>query len=132
MKKLLYIIIVLLFISCDNTRVGYLDYKDALYKPNVMNVGVITDELLEGPNWISTPLQGVEGTSPIYITFESVETLDGDFEAFLKEVEIRGDGTFDVPYHHSIPNGAYKISLKLKNEGYSVILKDIFTIIIEK
>ena len=82
--------------------------------------------------WSLPPIEGVEGTQPIYITIRQVTTTDGDKVAFLKEVTVRGNGAFDIPVYNNIPAGTYQISLQVENEDYSDILEDIFTIVVKE
>ncbi len=80
--------------------------------------------------WTSTALEGVEGTAPMLISIRKVTTDSGDIAAMLKQLTVRGNGIFTLPVKHSVPGGHYKISLSIKNEGYSRNLDNIYTIII--
>ena len=111
MRVSLYIFFLLIVAACHDVKVGYLE---------------------TGPNWVSPPIQGVEGTQPIYYSIESIKTENGDLDKCLKEIKVRGDGTFDIPFRHSIPAGTYVISLRVKNEGYSKVVKEVFTFIVKE
>lgn len=82
--------------------------------------------------WLSTKLQGVKGTQPIYMQIKDVKSDRGDAEAMLKVLTVRGDGMLKLPTDvNSIPVGRYVVSLNVYNEGYSRDVNDIFTIIVE-
>ena len=82
--------------------------------------------------WVSTPIEGVEGTQPIFVTIKTIqEGNGGDVTAALEQIKVYGDGTFEVPVMHTIPVGRYVISLNFSNEGYSKDLDDCFTIIVK-
>jgi hypothetical protein len=82
--------------------------------------------------WTSTPLEGYEGTQPIYMSIKSiVAEQGGDAEKLKAHLSVRGNGMFSVPVINDIPVGRYKISLNIQNEGYSQDLNDCFTIIVK-
>lgn len=81
--------------------------------------------------WASVPIEGVDGTAPIYVTIKKIETSDGDVERMKAELMVRGDGTFMLPVHNQVPPGRYVISLTFTNEGYSKDVDDCFTIIVK-
>lgn len=138
MKK--YIYFVLLFIvaiGCNDMKVGYLETNEAVYKPNVltvrkeldMNDWDDEDRAKWGAHWVSPAIQGILGTNPMMLTIHEVKTEGGgDVAAFLKYTTLRGNGQFDVDFENEIPVGKYIITIKVENEGYTSILKDIFTI----
>ena len=84
-----------------------------------------------GQPWVSTPIEGLEGTAPIYVSIKRVHSTDGDAEKMKVNLSVRGDGTFEVPVHHNVPVGHYVISLNFRNEGYSRDVNDCFTIIVK-
>lgn len=81
--------------------------------------------------WTSTPIEGVEGTAPIYVSIKNVTSYDGDPEKMKTALTVKGDGMLNIPCHHDIPAGRYIVSLNLKNEGYSKDIDDCFTIIVK-
>ncbi|WP_018338146.1 hypothetical protein [Butyricimonas synergistica] len=81
--------------------------------------------------WVSTAIQGVQGTNPIYVSIAKVTTDKGDVDKFMEYVTVRGDGTFTVPFKHEIPSGRYKVSLHFEGPGHSADFENIFTIIIQ-
>ena len=131
MKYILSIIICLALFSCHHVKVGYLATEAAQYNPNVLEV-TKSQDANDPLHVVSPPIEGVEGTQPIYITIRQVTTTDGDKVAFLKEVTVRGNGAFDIPVYNNIPAGTYQISLQVENEDYSDILEDIFTIVVKE
>ena len=84
--------------------------------------------------WLSTKIQGVLGTQPMYVEIENVVSESGDetgAAAMRELLTVRGDGMFNLPLNvSSIPVGRYKISLNIYNEGYSQDVNDVFTIIV--
>ena len=81
--------------------------------------------------WTSTPMEGVDGTAPIYVSVKSVTSNDGDPEKLKAVLTVKGNGMLNVPCHHDIPVGRYVISLNLSNEGYSKDVDNCFTIIVK-
>lgn len=136
MKTIIYGLCIVLGLSaCHEVKVGYLETENAVYKPDVLEVKKTLDpeedydRIEKKYNWISYPIDGIQGTYPMYMTIESVRTEgEGDVAKFLEETTVRGDGTFDIPFENEIPSGKYIVTLKVENEGYSAVLKDIFTV----
>ena len=130
MKYIVFIIACLTLLSCHEVKVGFLETEAAQYNPNVLEITKTKDKN-EPLHIVSPPIEGVEGTQPIYIKIHEVTTTDGNVEDFLKEVTVRGNGAFDVPLWNNIPAGKYVITLQVENEDHSATLKDIFTIVIK-
>ena len=89
--------------------------------------------------WTSYAIQGVAGTVPITYEFYDVEATEGgDAAAFKKAMAdgtIRLQGSLIQIFYtasKSLPEGRYRISLKVQNEDHSAILSNIFTVIIKK
>lgn len=81
--------------------------------------------------WLSTKIQGVKGTQPLYVEIKDVTSADGEADALRQVLTVRGDGMLTVPLDVSaIPNGRYEISLRIYNEGYSNDVDKVFTIIV--
>lgn len=81
--------------------------------------------------WLSTKIQGVDGTRQVYMEIKDVKSEKGDAEAMKKLLTVRGNGMFKLPLDiSSIPVGRYMISLNIYNEGYSHDVDDCFTIIV--
>lgn len=81
--------------------------------------------------WTSTPIEGVEGTRPIFVTIKNIVTEDGNAEELWKVLKVSGNGTFTMPVYSNVPIGRYSISLTFKNEGYSQDVDNVFTIIVK-
>lgn len=82
--------------------------------------------------WVSTSIEGVEGTQPILVSIKEIKVIDGNQQDDLeKNISVRGDGTFTVPLHNTLSKGRYVISLNFRNEGYSKDLDNCFTIIVK-
>lgn len=81
--------------------------------------------------WTSTPVEGVEGTKPIYVTIKSITTDTGDAKVMREHLTVMGDGSFLLPVYNDVPKGRYQISLNFANEGYSKDVDRIFTIIVK-
>lgn len=136
MRNIIVLLLVVLY-SCHDMKVGYLEYENAVYSKNEMVVKKVLDPIEDADriqrkyNWVSLPIEGIMGTQPIFISIHSVKTEDGNVEKFLENVNVRGNGTFDVPFENDIPVGTYMITLKVENEDHYGILPDIFTIIVK-
>ena len=82
--------------------------------------------------WTSVPLEGYDGTQPIYMSVKSiVAEQGGDAEKMKEYLSVRGNGILSVPVINDVPVGRYKISLKIENEGYSRDVNNCFTIIVK-
>lgn len=138
--SIIAILITTLLTACHKDTVGFLDINAAKYETDSLVVKHTLDpndysdakRIKYGSHWVSEPLQGFDGTKPIFITIKDVVTTEsGNKDQFLKDVDFRGDGTFDIPLDHKIPIGRYVVSLTIKNEGYTKYLDSIFTVIIK-
>lgn len=81
--------------------------------------------------WTSVPLEGYEGTQPIYMAVKSIITETGDAEVMKRYLSVRGNGMLSIPVRHEVPAGRYVISLRVWNEGYAKEIEDCFTVIVE-
>ena len=82
--------------------------------------------------WVSVPLEGLQGTPPIFGHVKSVVAVEGDGADALKAcMTVRSDGTIEIPAKHGVSIGVYRVSLTFTNEGYSKDLDDCFTIIVK-
>ena len=81
--------------------------------------------------WTSTPIEGVEGTRPIFVSIKSITTESGDAEKMWEVLNVSGDGTFSMPVYSDVPVGRYQISLTFTNEGYTQDVNNCFTIIVK-
>lgn len=125
-------------VSCHETTVGFLDVEDASYKPDTMYVYKTPDpeedaiRIETKAPWISTKLQGYDGTEQIYFSVESVKSDLGESvaQAFMQDLTIRGGGELMYPFENDATPGAYVVSIRLTNEGYSKVIEDAMTIIV--
>lgn len=86
--------------------------------------------LTEQP-WTSNPIEGIEGSTPIWCKIKSITSTDGDPDKLWECITVRGNGVIEVPFKHNVPPGKYTISLNFSNEGWSRDLNDCFTVIVE-
>lgn len=137
---LLFTVLVLSMIGCQDVTVGYLLTEDVSYDPDTLVVKTVLDDEPGGEDyyrskwgapWVSTPIEGVEGTIAIYVSIKNITSTSGDPEKLWEVLSVRGDGTFEMPLHHDVPVGRYVISLNFRNEGYSKDVNDCFTIIVK-
>lgn len=125
---------LLAFNACKDVTVGYLWTEDAQYKPAVLEVRTTLDPVLDadrikwGFPWLSTPIEGVQGTRQIFVTITEIKTTEGNADKMGEYLKVYGDGTFEVPVEHDIPPGDYVISLNFRNEGRSKNVNDCFTV----
>ena len=135
---LMGLLAMLFFEACHEKTVGFLNTADASYKPDTMYVYKIPDpekdaiRIEMGSPWISTSLQGYDGTDPIYFSVESVSSDQGDEAAasFMNELSIRGGGALMYPLENNAVPGTYVVSIRLTNEGYSQVIEEAMTIIV--
>lgn len=129
--------------SCHDMPVGYLKVENAEYAPDTLVAYQEVDEwdshVTDNSPWTSYAIQGVAGTVPITYEFYDVEATEGgDATAFKKAIaegSIRLQGSLIQVFYmasKSLPEGRYRISLKVQNEDHSAILSNIFTVIIKK
>lgn len=83
--------------------------------------------------WVGTPIEGVRGTNPIQFSFEEIKLIEnGDVNSFLNNATVRGNGTIEIPFDNDVVPGRYLVSLEISNEGYTQIVNDVFTVIVEE
>ena len=56
---------------------------------------------------------------------------DGDAAMFKSFLNIRGGGRMEFPLKVSVPEGHYVVSVRVSNEGYSEVIPEAFTFIVE-
>ena len=83
--------------------------------------------------WVSTAIEGIEGTEPILASIKEIKTIQGSAkeDEVIKYISVRGDGMFTIPLTHEIPVGRYLITLTFSNEGYTNDVNDCFTLIVK-
>lgn len=139
MKTILFFLFLAFCVtSCHKTTIGYLQTDEASYNPDSLIIRTELDPVKDATKiansapWVTTKIQGVLGTSPINYRIADVEASDGgDADILLEELIIRGAGIMQVPLSPKAPQGRYKVSIEVYNEGYSHIMNNVFTFIIE-
>lgn len=82
--------------------------------------------------WTTSAVDGVLGTDPIYYRIHEVKSTDGDVAAFMKYLSVMGGGRLVVTWEdEQVPSGRYVVSIEISNEGYTKIVEDAFTFIVE-
>ena len=136
----IYLICVVFLVACNDVTVGYLETENAEYMPDYMEIPQIgeLDEIADAQRiknnapWVTQPIQGIEGTAPLIYTIEEVTATEGgDAMIFKQELRIIGNGSFYYPLEHKAPAGKYVVSIRITNEGYSHVLKDVYTFIVK-
>ena len=61
----------------------------------------------------------------------SVIDSDHNSPEILNQFSSVQKGVIQLPWNHSVPQGKYAISLRISNEGYSVVLDSMIMVIIK-
>ncbi len=136
---ILFLILGLSFVACENKSVGFLKADTAEYAPDSLEIRKNLDPMLDAIRiknkapWTTFPIEGVLGTPPIHYEIEEVRSFagGGDAELFKKELSIIGGGIMYYAYDGKAPKGEYWVSIRISNEGYSVVKKDAFRFILK-
>ena len=133
--------VTMLFLSgCHEKTIGYLITENTEYEPNSLTIPRELDPVTDAKRiknqapWVSYAMQGYEGTQQIMFSVESVTSTAGEEEAakFMEELKIRGGGgALEYPLVHKAGPGTYTVSVRLTNPGYSQVVENAFTFIIE-
>lgn len=125
--------------ACQDVTVGFLKTENATY--GLSDSLIVKKELNEQEDgeriknnapWVTKPIQGVNGTAPISYAIESVSGPNKEAETlFMSELEVIGSGIMLYPLEHKAPAGRYLVTLRVSNEGYSKVVKDVFTFIVK-
>ena len=83
--------------------------------------------------WTTSCIEQLLGTEPITYTLVSIRSDRGEAAAadFGRYLSVIGGGRMYVDAKVNSPAGKYMVSLRVSNEGYSVVLPDIFTFILQ-
>lgn len=112
---------------------NYIYIRDSLHINERIDYGNDYEwAVLKGKSWISTPIEGVQGTRPIYIEIKDIRSEDGDAGMMKRELKVRADGTFLLPTFVRSSVGRYVVSLRFYNEGYSKERDNVFTVIVKE
>lgn len=142
MKKLIIFagtILLLIQVACQDVTVGYLKTENAVYTPDSLIIRKEPDPVKDALRitndapWRALTLQGYLGTPPITFSIENVTSPNGQEAAdlFKKELSVLGGGSLLYKLRGEAPRGRYVISVRLTNEGYSKVVPDAFTFIVE-
>ena len=143
MRKIIFIgavIFVCCLNACQEKTVGYLISENASYEPDTLVVPRELDPVKDAIRiknqspWVSYAMQGYQGTEQIMFSVESVTSTAGEVEAqkFKDELQIRGGGgALEYPLEHKAGPGRYVVSVRLTNPGYSQVVEEAFTFILE-
>ena len=123
-------------VGCHEKTIGFLVTENASYNPDSLYVRKTPDPKLDAIRmetkapWISTKLQGYEGTEQIYFSVESVTSDQGEEAArvFMKNLAIRGGGALMYPFENDAIPGRYKVSVRLTNPGYTQVIENAFVV----
>ena len=139
MKGVFVIIVLGLFllvmgqVGCRDITVGYLETRDAVYQPDSMIVKAELDSEIDarqiefGIPWQSTSIEGVQGTAPIRY---SIPRVDSEYPEAATQFTMQRKGIIEIQWDHTIPPGKYVINIRVENEGYTVDLDSIYTVIV--
>ena len=136
MKQLMILFLAIFALAaCEKPTVGFLDVKNAAFTPDTLEIRTVLDPKKDANQapWVSGAIQSVLGTDPKVYEFVSVTSTAGEEAAslFASELKVYGNSRMEVPLQPAAPKGSYRITLKVRNEGYSALLPDIFTFIIK-
>lgn len=136
MRKVYIIITGLLLViqaGCHDVTVGYLETRDAVYQPDSMIVKANLDPDEDARQiefqipWQSTSIEGILGTAPVRYSILSVES---DHPEVAGQFTMQGKGIIELPWNHTVPPGRYVVNIRVQNEGYTVDLDSIYTVIV--
>lgn len=145
MKQVIIILLSMLaLMSCHDVKIGYLNVGNAEYYPDTIVIPskLVTKEENPMKNdqiridnnapWVTNIISGLLGTEPLQYEFVGVKASEGgNADLFAEEIVVRGCGQMQLPLKPAAPKGRYLVTLRVSNDGYSAILQDIFTFIIE-
>lgn len=128
-------------VSCSKMDVGYLRTTGASFTPDSLNafhnVDATSDRGLNNLPFVSTRIQGVAGTNPINYELSGVKADSQEnvelFMKLYKEGKISVIGGLIVVTQEAtkqLPNGRYRLSLKVYNQDHQAVLEDIFKVVV--
>lgn len=123
--------------GCHTPTPGYLETGNAQYVPDTMIIRKQLDPIkdayrkMNNAPWVSPKCQGVDGTAPVLFEVVDVTSADGDANLFKSLLNIRGGGRMEFPLQAAVPVGRYIVTVRVSNEGYSHIIPEVFTFIVE-
>lgn len=83
--------------------------------------------------WTTSCIEQLLGTQPIIYSLEGIHSDQGEAAAadFERYLTVIGGGRMYVDTRVNSPAGKYTVSLRVSNEGFSVVLTDIFTFVLQ-
>lgn len=126
--------LLLIVAGCQDITVGYLETRDAVYAPDSMIVKAVLDPEIDARQiefqipWQSTSIEGILGTAPIKY---SIKNITGEHPEATSQFSMQGAGIIKLPYNHTMPPGRYVINIRIENEGYTVELDSMYTVIVK-
>lgn len=135
-KLIIPLSLFLLAISCDKITVGYLFTGNLSYTPDSLVIKAVLDPIEDEEQitgkipWQSMALEGVQGTAPISYTIEKIVTEDGD-PSIVSQFQMVRKGVIELPWNHTVPVGRYVFSIRVSNEGHSIVKDSVFTVIVK-
>ena len=124
---------LLIMTGCQDITVGYLETRDAVYAPDSMIVKSVLDPVEDARQiefeipWQSTSIEGILGTAPIRY---SIKNIASEHPEATGQFEMQGAGIIKLPWNHTVPPGRYVINIRVENEGYTVDLDSMYTVIV--
>lgn len=113
---------------------GEFDYDEfmAIYEQYLWYFSAIASVESGGLPWTTATIEGVLGTEPITYSIANVTAEDGgDADVFKSELVMYGGGRMQLPFDCKAPKGKYRVSILVENEGYSNIVENAFTFIVD-
>ena len=60
-----------------------------------------------------------------------LKSVDSEYPDAASQFTMQGAGIIELQHDHTVPPGRYVFSVLIENEGYSVVLDSIYTVIVE-
>ena len=131
---LIFGLLLLVQAGCHDVTVVYLEPRDAVYPPDSILVNAELDPDWDARQiefqipWQSTSIEGVQGTAPIHYSIKSINSAHPEV---ADQFTMQGKGIIELPWNHTVPPGRYVINMRISNEGYTVDLDSMYTIIVK-
>ncbi|WP_315357679.1 hypothetical protein [Prevotella denticola] len=127
--------------SCSKMDVGYLRTAGASFTPDSINafhnIDPTSDRAVNNLPFVSTRIQGVAGTNPVNFELAGVKAGSPEQEQlFLKlcregEISVAGGlVVVSLKAVKQLPNGRYRLSLRVYNEDHEAVLENVFKVVV--
>lgn len=81
--------------------------------------------------WVTSKIEGIQGTEPLIYEIAGVSNENPENAVeFGKYLTAQGGGRLCLNQDVDVPDGEYKVSVKVSNEGHSEIFTDVFTFVV--